>query len=483
MTKTIALILAAVLLVGGGVTVGVVINNNNNLPQNVARDAILSLADVVKRTEIAPLYKTITGGSIQMSQTFITEDGITSSVNNSAKIYFAKDKFVAQNVSLSEMLPIQGDLWIDDDFVYVKEQNFLGGAYALEKGKLADQFEKSIFAYGSQSKYALDNEDKHDDLVKLLSYVDSLSTSTMEKDMQKISYSYLKELWNIFCEEVSFESQTKMVKIDSNDVKARSIKITINANDICDIWERMLQFLREDEQVVNFLEKHEDLIDIANNPIFGSTITVDRDIASKYIQLLDQLNENMDVTCQEILEQWENNNLIIDITTPTHSSKMLKLRVSYGYEDKFILDFDNKTIENANKITLKDGAGNEYVYQVVNGDQTLLLTYSENGERVFSFNYDRESTQYTLTTVDQSKFTTTSKGTIVQGKDITMTVNEVIHDSAIYDSDDCSYTTDLTFILKTKDKLPQKPNDYKTLATITEEDIDNLLGGTSQMPE
>ena len=301
--------------------------------------------------------------------------------------------------------------------------------------------------------------------------------------MQKISYSYLKELWDIFCEEVSFESQTKMVKIDSEDVKARSIKITINANDICDIWERMLQFLREDEQVVNFLEKHEDLIDIANNPIFGSTITVDRDIASKYIQLLDQLNENMDDTCQEILEQWENNNLIIDITTPTHSSKMLKLRVSYGYEDKFILDFGNKTIENANKITLKDGAGNEYVYQVVNGDQTLLLTYSENGERVFSFNYDRESTKYTLTTVDQSKFTTTSKGTIVQGKDITMTVNEVIHDSAIYDSDDCSYTMDLTFILKTKDKLPQKPNDYKTLATITEEDIDNLLGGTSQMPE
>ena len=361
MTKTIALILAAVLLVGGGVTVGVVINNNNNLPQNVARDAILSLADVVKRTEIAPLYKTITGGSIQMSQTFITEDGITSSVNNSAKIYFAKDKFVAQNVSLSEMLPIQGDLWIEDDFVYVKEQNFLGGAYALEKGKLADQFEKSIFAYGSQSKYALDNEDKHDDLVKLLSYVDSLSTSTMEKDIQKISYSYLKELWDIFCEEASFESQTKMVKIDSNDVKARSIKITINANDICDIWERILQFLREDEQVVNFLEKHEDLIDIANNPIFGSTITVDRDIASKYIQLLDQLNENMDDTCQEILEQWENNNLIIDITTPTHSSKMLKLRVSYGYEDKFILDFGNKTIENANKITLKDGAGNECV--------------------------------------------------------------------------------------------------------------------------
>lgn len=483
MTKTIALILAAVLVVGGGVTVGVVVNNNNNLPQNVAMDAILSLADVADRIELAPLFKALNGGSVQMSQTFITEDGITSQVNNSAKIYFAKDKLVMQNVSFSEMLPIQGDLWIEDDFIYLKEQNILGGAYAWEKGKLAEQFEQSIFAYGSQSKYALDNEDMYDDVISLLSRLDGATSSSTNKQLKKIAFSYLNELWDIFCDEVQFDDQIKNIKIGEEDVKARSIKITVNANDICDIWERMLQFLQEDEQLVDFLEKHEDIVDIANNPILGSTITINDNIASLYTKLLDELYDNLEYTRQEIHDQWDNNNLIIDITTPTHSSKMLKLRVSYGYEDKFTLDFGNKTIDNANKITMVDAEGNQYVYQVVNGDQTLLLTYSENGQRVFSFNYDKESTKYTLITVAEDQFTTTSKGTIVVDKDITMTVNEVIGDSAFYDSDDYSYTMDLTFILRTKDKLPQKPTDYKTLATITEEDLDSLLGGTSQMPE
>ena len=126
------------------------------------------------------------------------------------------------------------------------------------------------------------------------------------------------------------------------------------------------------------------------------------------------------------------------------------------------------------------------LYEVLNGDQIMLLTYTVDNVNMFSFRLDRESTQYTLfvvgednpftSTVDRE--TTTIKGTLIDDGNLTITVNQVIHDNERYQVDNYTYEMDLTFVLKTKDKLPQKPTDYKTLDTITEQDIDKLLGVT-----
>lgn len=485
MTKTIAIILAAVLVIGGGVTVGVVVSNNN-LPQNVAKDAILSLSNIVERMEFAPIYQTFTGGSIQMTQTFITQDGKTSQMTNSAKIFFADDGIVVQNINLSQDdVAIQGDLWLMKDFVYVSEQNILGGSYAWESGKLAEQFEESIFAYGSNSKYALDNQAKYEEALKLLTHLDKVNPSAMEKDLKKVASNYIKKIWEIACEEIEFEEAVKVVKIDGQSVEARNIKITVDADDICDIWEDTLDFLREDDQVVKFLDKYEDVLNIANNPVFGTTTQNNKTLADTYTQLIDDWHDNYYNTSLRIQNEWGNNKLIVDISTPKHQSKLLKLNVSYGYEDMLTLDFAGKTIENASKITLVDPDDVKHVYQVVNGDQILRINYTVDGEKVFSFNLDRESSEYTWFTMGDDGSTTTINGTLVQAKnnDLTITVKEVTHDNERYAVDNYTYTMDLTFVLKAKDKLPQKPTDYKTLATIPEKDVDEIVGAFGGIAE
>ena len=477
MTKIIAIILAAVLVVGGGVTVGVVVSNNN-LPQNIAKDAILSLGNVIERIEFAPIYQTFTGGSIQMSQTSITQDGETSQVTNSAKIFFADDGIVLQNINFSQLdVAIQGELWLTEDFVYISEQNILGDAYAWERGKLAEQFEKSIFAYGSNSKYSINNQAKYDDALKLFKHLDKVNTAAMQRDIKKVYANYLNEVWEIACEEIEFEEAVKVVKIDGENVEARNVKITIDADDICEIWENVLDFLCEDDQVVNFLDKYEDVLNIANNPIFGTGTQSNKTLADEYRQLLDEWQDDYYNTSLRIQNEWGNNKLVVDISTPKHQSKLLKLNVAYGYEDMLTLDFGGKTIENANKITLVDPDGVKHVYQVVNGDQILRINYTVDGVKVFSFNLDRESTEYTWFTTEDDGSTTTIKGTLLQdkNKNLTITVKEVTHDNERYAVDNYSYTMDLTFVLKLKDKLPQKPTDYKTLATITEEDVDKIV--------
>ena len=413
-----------------------------------------------------------------MSQTSITQDGETSQVTNSAKIFFADDGIVLQNINFSQLdVAIQGELWLTEDFVYISEQNILGDAYAWERGKLAEQFEKSIFAYGSNSKYSINNQAKYDDALKLLKHLDKVNTAAMQRDIKKVYANYLNEVWEIACEEIEFEEAVKVVKIDGENVEARNVKITIDADDICEIWENVLDFLCEDDQVVNFLDKYEDVLNIANNPIFGTGTQSNKTLADEYRRLLDEWQDDYYNTSLRIQNEWGNNKLVVDISTPKHQSKLLKLNVAYGYEDMLTLDFGGKTIENASKITLVDPDGAKHVYQVVNGDQILRINYTVDGVKVFSFNLDRESTEYAWFTTEDDGSTTTIKGTLLQdkNKNLTITVKEVTHDNERYAVDNYSYTMDLTFVLKLKDKLPQKPTDYKTLATITEEDVDKIV--------
>ncbi len=486
MTKTIALIVAAVLLVGGGVTVGVVVSNNNT-PQNVVRDAIFSLANVVEREELSTLYNTLTGGCVEINQTTHIENDQVSQAVFSAKVFFDQKGVVIQDLDLSALeISYGGDLWLLDDFVYIKSDALLQDALAWEQGKLTEQFKQSIFSLGT-SKYVIEDQDTYDKLVNAFSFIDDLSNKQIKKDVSKINTSYLKKLWNIFCEEVEFVEEVKTVAIDGKDVEARNVTITIDAYNICKIYEKFLAFLQEDDQIVEFLNKYNDLWDIATNfnnekdsgqHTEDETTTPIPTLSELYTQKLDELQNDFFETAAEINEEMGNDKVVVDVTTPKNKAQLLKLNVAIANDTEkqnyLTLDFGGKTIEDANKITavFEDTT---HVYDVLNGDQMLLVEYTIDDEKQFSFQLDRQSTLYTLITHDWIG-TTTLQGSITKEKsnvEVTIETFTYYSENSTYDS--YTYTTDLTITLKPQQKLPSKPTDYKTLGTITEEDVDNLL--------
>ena len=490
MTKTIAIILAAVLVVGGGVTAGVVVSNNN-LPENVVKDALLGLTEVLDRAELKPLYETFTNGSIEMSQTYIRQDSSTETWTNSAKVYFANDGIVLQDISLAETgFALQGEVWLTEDFVCINAENLFADAYALELGKLAKQFEKSIFAYGSGSKYAIQEEDDYEDVLKLLEHLDKLNTRKMQREVSKIISNYLKELWEIVCDNVDFEEEVKVVKIDGDSVEARNINIVVDADDVCEIWEATLEFLQEDEQVTKFLDKNEDLLNIANNPIFGAEQTTNQTLSDTYREMLKQLKKEFYSTAAEIQESWGDNQLVIDVATPKHKSELLKLNVNYANEDVYTLDFAGKNIKDTNKITLVE-EGVKQVYKTLDGDQFFGITYTIDDVEMFKFQLNKESSTYELYYSDAnfdeiSPISYRIEGRVIDGADLKITINKVtrIEDNIWWDNPmETSYLTDLEFVLRNKDKLPAKPDNYKTIGTLTEEDVDKLLQDLQQVPE
>ncbi len=487
MTKTIALIVAAVLLVGGGVTVGVVVSNNNT-PQNVVRDAIFSLANVVDREEFSTLYHTFTGGCVEINQTTHIENDQVSQAVFSAKVFFDQKGVVIQDLDLSVLeIDFGEDLWLLDDFVYIKSDALLQDALAWEEGKLTEQFKQSIFSLGS-SKYVIEDQDTYEKLVKVFSFIDDISNKQIKEDLSKITTSYIKKLWNIFCEEVEFVEEVKTVVIDGKDLEARNINITIDAYNICKIYEKFLAFLQEDDQIVEFLNQYNDLWDIAtnfNNEKDGGQHTEDETttpiptLSELYTQKLDKLQDNFFATAAEIKEEMDDDKVVVDVTTPKNKAKLLKLNVAIANDAEkqnyLTLDFGGKTIEDANKITavFEDTT---HVYDVLNGDQILLVEYTVDEEKLFSFKLDRDSEKYSLFVLNTNYSTTTISGTLTQSKEkVVITVDQFVHDNEYYEVDNYTYTTDLTITLKPQQKLPSKPTDYKTLGTITEEDVDSLL--------
>ena len=490
MTKTIAIILAAVLVVGGGVTAGVVVSNNN-LPENVVKDALLGLTEVLDRAELKPLYETFTNGSIEMSQTYIRQDSDTETWTNSAKIYFANDGVVLQDIHFEESgLTLQGELWLTEDFVCINAENFFQDAYALELGKLAKQFEQSIFAYGSQSKYAIQDQQTYADVLSLLDHLDKLNTRKMQKEVSKITSNYLAKLWEIACDQVDFEEGTIAMEIDGKKVDVRNINIVVDADDVCEIWEATLEFLQEDEQVTKFLDKNEDLLNIANNPIFGAEQTTNQTLSDTYREMLKQLKKEFYTTAAEIQESWGDNQLVIDVATPKNKSELLKLNANYANKDVYTLDFDGKNIKDTNKITLVQ-EGIKSVYEVIDGDKRFVATYTVDKTEVLNFQLDKETYNYTLT-YSETNYDTPSpssiklEGRIIDGADLKITVDQVteIVDNIWWEEPmETTYQLDLQLILRNKDKLPEKPDGYKTLETLTEEDVDKLLQDLLQVPE
>ena len=490
MTKTIALILVAVLVVGGGVTAGVVIGNNN-LPENVVAEALLSLADFTERAELKPIYEVLTNGSIEMSQSYIRQNDKTEMWTNTAKVYFADDGVVLQNINFAQTgFELQGELWLTEDFVCINAENLLDSAYAIEMGNLAKQFEKSIFTYGSNSEYAIQDQRLYAGILSLLDHLDKLNARKMQKELTQIGQSYLKELWDIACKQVDFSEGTKAMEIDGKKVDVRNINIVVDAYDVCKIWESTLDFLQEDDQVTKFLDKNEDLLNIANNPIFGAGQTTNQTLSDTYREMLKQLKKEFYTTAAEIQESWGDNQLVIDVATPKHKAELIKLNINYANEDVYTLDFAGKTIKDTNKITLIE-QGVKQVYQTLNGDQFFGITYTIDDVEMFKFQLDKETSNYELyydATINDAVSTISYRieGKVIDGADLKITINNVtqIEDNIWWENPkETSYLMDLAFVLKNKDKLPAKPQGYKTLETLTEEDLEKLLSFDMQLPE
>ena len=471
--KLLIIIVAAALAVGG-VTAGVTIYNNQ--PQNVAISAVMGVFDdLAQREEIAPIVNMAEKGSLKfsMSELSVDDEDMLESFDVEGKLYFDSNKaFMLDDFKFKyNDKKITGSAYVSSDTIYINETSLIDANIGVVKGDLAEDFEDSIFAYGSGSQYEIEDKETYDLIVDVLKSVDSLDSEKMSKDLEKIAKKYIKELWAIFCEYAEFEDKTDTIKLNGDKASVRVITIMVDEKDVANIIDDAYDFISKDKDVVKFIEKYEEDFMVIAEDYFD---TSDYDsLADAYKEFIDEIGENIDDYCDQVKQQ--EIDLEIEIVTPKLSSDMLRFTVSVDDEELVSVDFGKDGLKKTDMITV-ESAGTKFVYEITKNDSRELNAVLEfDGEEVISFELDKKKNDFTLDIPDTLRV----EGEMsTKGDQTTIKLEKIIAYS--YDYDEDSYEsirsekkieTDLKIVIDEKDKMPSIEKDFDRVSDITEEDI------------
>lgn len=477
--KRLVIILAVCVgIVGtGGVAAGVYFNT----PEVVAINSVKNFVDdLLDRDEFSAVNNMIDGGSLEASLSEISNEGenLLEDASFSGKLYFSKKAYMLEDLSIKiKEAKINADIYGSYDLVYISEKNILDGAYGTTPGDIADEFADSIFAYGSGSEYEITDKETYDTILDTLK---SLDTATdIGKDANKVIKKVTKDIYKIVVDNAEFEAENDKERVGGERKKVRIITIKLSEKDVANIVKDICKYLQEDETIIEFLEKHEDYLSGALHT--SGAIEKDKTIVDAYEKFLEEFDENIDKTCDEIKE--DEIDLEIELFTSTASSKLLKISVDLNDKNAFSLDVGAKGIKNSDCITLKTDDDTVFEYKIEeNNKKSYVAELTVGEEKVLKIDVNREDERFKVTTNPDGEYKTVIKGNLstkgTMSKTITLEVNEIVVTNYDYYEDkevENTVKLDLTVIINEKDKIPTPPSDYKTIDEITDKDIDTWI--------
>ncbi len=465
--KKVIIALSVIALVVAAVITGISIYANQ--PEVVAIRSVTGVFEQIsEREEIALVYNALREGSISFSlKDWINDRGRDELEGGtvSGTLHFSDSAFMVKDFYLDiDDVRLDGDLYFSDELIYLKEREILDGAYGITLPELAEDFKNSIFDYGSDSYYALPKE--LSDTIMNYKYEDS---TQMINDAKGVSEEFFTEVWEIFCENFSFESGNDEIRLGGEKAEARIIHIEITGNAMANFLEDVLVLLEEEKFLDEFIDKYEE-----NLTELLKTLGIDNygSLREAYEDFLKEFAEEVRIFQKNHKESFES--ITIKIATPKRSSDLLLLRIDQGSKTLFSLDCGKEGIAESNRIALEI-CGESFVYEIEKNDEDFCATVNVNKEEVFSFDIDKKRECFTATLGEEDDCYIID-GTFEQdGKTTTISVEKLTERYGYYDSNgirENSYKTNSTIIIKQKDKMPSAPEDFNKIYDITEKQLD-----------
>ncbi len=479
-------VFVVIALAVGGTVVAVTILKE---PAVVATNALGGLVkDALERDEIEPFCELFTSGSIEASLDGMKVNGYDSFGEGSisGKLYFSEDAFMLRNVKVNLAdgdVKLNGDAYISEDVVYVNEQEILGGTYGINFSSLADDLSNSIFAADSGSVYALDKE-TYDAMIKRLDNVSE--NKMMQRDLEKLSRRVFLDLWEIVLDHAELSSEVVEIDLNGKSTKVRLISITIDSLAMQNIIRDAYEYLCDSEEIVAFIEKHENTLYGALEALYPYDWDANGSLAELYKKKMSELSDTVEDLCNE-LEPDSSSALSIHIATSRISGKLLKLWVGDDQKTVLSIDCGKKGMRKTDVITIEAGEV-KIVYKVdKKGIKKLgasIAIESHNQEIEFSVSIDKKEGTYTANfkhVKNEKNYYLTewvASGNIATKRSaITFTIDKVNYKHRINNSSDWwnRYELECEVIVKLEDEMPMPRKVYKTVADITEEDIENFV--------
>ena len=466
MKKLVIIIAVAALVLGG--TIAAVIGVYNS-PKQVAARALRGVAeDLPEREEIAPLKKILSGGSIEfradseeLNELLLLEEDIAFA----GKLYFGENTvYLNRFTALYGNKILNGDLYISEDMAYVKNPEILEGTWGLEKGNLANEWKRSVFAPDSGSEFALEAP-LFDAIKEILEALDNEVDKEMATDLEKLVDRYVEKAWKLVAKHAEFESEKGDVRINKERREARTITITLDKKAVSAVVSGLYDYLVEDDDLANLAAEYGERFSALLKEMYGI-----EDATDSYDKLLVDLEDKLDAALERI-EEYMDGELVATVVTPPSGDELLMLKLEYEDTDYLTVQIGHAGLSKTDCISVKITDGTEFVYRMTeDSKEACKAEFQINGETVGSFEHDRKKSTYSLDVLDVWSI---EGGWKTKGGKHTITVERMERTifGLVSEYDDLG----ITLTVSEKDKMPEHEKTVDSLLTANEKTIRDWL--------
>lgn len=452
MKKKLIIIVSIVLcaLVAGGIVFF------SNTPKNVfTRSLAKSISGIIERDEFAPIVEVFNGGSIEID--YNSQDGLSAN----SKVYFnLEDQEVfVENLKVTQgENSISAEIYYNEDTIWVKNEEYLGGTYGLQMNNLAEQFKNSIFYHEKDSKYALDKETSEMVLEVLKNFDDS--SKNMKNDILELEQKYIDKIAELIGKHGSFKS---------SEEEQRVVSLMIDEVAACEMARELLDFIIKDEELKEIVIKYVNSYISTSAPVAPDGMSGE----SIYQDVIDELKEMLEEVEDIKLEKFM---VTLYVVTPKLSTNLLEFRVSIDVEGEqgdgeFKISFGDKGVEKTNEIIAYINGEKVLDYCVVEDTKDVLIlemNYYDKPEKIRCFKMELNKEAGTFNVVIGEDLLQISGGYQVDGKKYTLTPAKVVVQGDIINLEG------LTITICTKEKFPKVKNDFTSIFEITEEKLQEI---------
>lgn len=458
--KVLAIIIAVIVAVSGSSVAGIVFTNSSKY---VFIRSILDVAEeLTEREELNLVFDALDGGSFQLDY------NNSKDIDIQGKAYFGKKKFLLDDFYYkTKGKQIDGSLYLSKKELCVESQSLLKGRYGGKWSSLAEDFEDSIFAYGSSSVYSIKSKQRYEEIYNAL---EDCNFGKIGKDIKNLITYYFAHGYIIFMKNAEFEKDIQKITFFEGSKKCRVIKVSLDKNALAKTIDELYTFLLKDNKLYQFVDKYEGGIKLALN-LAGYDVLNEQKLSTTLYNLLAEKQKQVKEYCDrlyngEILEKVQ-----FTLVTPRGKSQTLAFSVDIDGEREFALDCGKNGIKKTRQIKL-DTSKTHIVYNLDKTNSGISqASLIKDNNPIFVSKINPNSQTFELT-INQE---TLVKGQVIRQKNIaTIKVNSVysIYNGQISEQKDIYFYA----VIKTKDKIP-KIEGYKTLSQITNKDVNNIIFG------
>ncbi len=488
---TIAILVIALAIVGVGVGVGVYANNPKTVVRNSVGDVF---GDLAEREEIKPVVNVLTQGSVDFS---LSSEIDEEKAELSGKVYFGEKEFFFEHLAIKAAdKKLDANFYMGEEYAYITNRNILGGTYGVVYDDILKNFKKSIFAYGSGSEYAIEDEEIYNAIVDILEISQRKELEEMYEDFNEIYEHYTKFLVKSFENHAEYETSTDRESVGDDYMKARTVAVIITEDTVMNILEDLYKELEDDKDLPKALEKHSEAIisllaeysgNEDTNPDEGENeMPKWTDASEMYEEFLSEFETFLDE--YDDMEEKPNFKITAKFVTPTTASRLLKfsLTVKEGKEKamKIIeIDLGKGGVKDSDCITVEMGEV-KLKYEISEHtskeySSTFKMGYEGQWQTIFKFTIDKKE-EYFKFTMPEELGDVTIRGTFEEKGDKT-----TIGLKKIQAGGETIEGFELKITFEEKDSMPKlvSAKDIKDVFKIKDKDIEEIIANVEKFAE